>query len=491
MSAVARSITPLRPIHPWLRRLRLTYVPGPATPLAERVSLELLDRFRLHGHEVQDRPDDSTDVVLTTARFGEALSWRKCLFINIRRRFGLSRQPAIYTLVHARPTGFHDLLEHFKSILPQDPPDPADYNFPGLAPQAYRVLFEQGQRGGPILAAERLIQVQAMNFRVLLLVGEDRPQALYHFDLIGAHPRTEADDPDFFYDDIVLRIVTTQSTHEATAHQVEGELIPRAVWERLSTPAAMVGAARQMGARHFFTQMVYIADLVRVPAVPDTVAEQYSEGCFATWEPELGALVVTATGSSRPIYKGDISENDLVVITGVRPDGKGALIRHVEGLAHNVPSTESVEMRGMDSLLPTITLDLNGRAVSVPVVRSKLHGHRGIAAYDPRRVEYVALDPPYYHYLVTCGTDAQARGVEAAFGRAEALRHPEDPRQVVFTVLPSHGAFIVEKWVPGKVPFQTIWEYMDAGYLQVESQVPQGPMEYISGPDGRLVLRAI
>ncbi len=490
MENLAFGTTAAWPVHPWLRRLRVTCVPGPATPLAEEVTQGLLERFRLHGHEVLAKPDDSMDVVLTTARFGEALSWRKCLFINIRRRFGLSRQPVIYTLVHARPAEFQRLLDHFEAILPKDPPDPADYDFPGLAPQAYQVLFEQGHRGGAILAVERLIQVQAMNFRVLLLLGEERPLTLYHFDLIGAHPRTEANDLDRFYDDIVLRIVTTQSTREATDHQVVGEPIPRPVWDSLSTPAAMVTAARQMGVRHFFTQMVYIAHLVQVPAVPDTVAEQYSEGCFATWEPKLDALIVTATGSSRPIYKGDITENDLVVVMGVRPDGSGALIRHVEGLSHNVPSTESVEMRGMDSLLPTVTLDLDGTAFSVPVVRSKLHGHRGIAAYDPRRVEYVALDPPYYHYLVTCGTDAQAQGVEAAFARAEALRNPADPRQVAFTVLPGHGAFIVEKWVPGTVPFQTMWEYMDAGYLQVESQVPQGPMEYVPGPDGRMVLQA-
>jgi len=490
MSVVSKTIATTRPVHPWLRKLRVAYVPGPATPLSEAVTKSLLERFRLNGHEVLAKPDDDTDVVLTTARFGEALSWRRCLFINIRRRFGLSRQPVIYTVVHARPGEFQRLLDHLQAVLPKEPPDPADYQFPGLASQAYQVLFEQGRRGGPMLAAERLIQVQAMNFRVLLVLGEDRPLTLYHLDLIGAHPRTEAGDPGFFYDDIVLRIVTTQSTHEATNHEVVGDPIPRPVWDSLSTPAAMVTAARQMGARHFFTKMVYIADLVKLPAVPDTVAEQYSEGCFATWEPKLGALIVTATGSSRPIYKGDLTEDDLVVIAGVRPDGSGALIRHVEGRGHSIPSTESVEMRGMDSLLPTITLDRGGASVSVPVVRSKLHGHRGIAAYDPRRVEYVSLAPPYYYYLVTCGTDAQARGVEEAFARSAALQNPADPRQVAFTVLPGHGAFIVEKWGPGTVPFQTIWEYMDAGYLEVESRVPQGPMEYVPDQDGRMHLRA-
>jgi len=30
----------------------------------------------------------------------------------------------------------------------------------------------------------------------------------------------------------------------------------------------------------------------------------------------------------------------------------------------------------------------------------------------------------------------------------------------------------LHRW--GKVPFQTIWEYMDAGYLHVEPHIPQG-----------------
>jgi hypothetical protein len=155
---------------------------------------------------------------------------------------------------------------------------------------------------------------------------------------------------------------------------------------------------------------VRIADLVPVPAVTDAVASQYSEGCFATWDPALGALVATVTGSARPVDKGAITEDDLAVIVGVRPDGRGALTRRVEGKRDAPPSSEAVELMDMDGPLPAIDLGPAwGTSARAPVVRSKLHGHRGIAAYDPRRVEYVPLDPPYYHYLVSCATDARAR----------------------------------------------------------------------------------
>jgi len=468
----------------------VAFIPGPITPLLAKVIDGLKRHLRRLGHKVQTMPDENSDAILTTALFGEPLDWHEALFFTARRRFKLRHTPTLYTLVQVSPSRFQQLLDHFRALLAKEPPDPTDYDFPGLAPQAYRVLYEQGRRGGPILVLERLLQAQTKSIRVLLVVGDDHPQVAYHFDLVGAHPRSEADDPESFYEDIVLRMVTTLSTVEVNQHRAVEEPIPRALWQRLTTPAAMRTAGQQLDRRHFFTEMVRIADLVRVPVVSDAVASQYSEGCFATWDPTLGALIATVTGSARPVNKGRITEDDLAVIVGVRPDGQGALVRYVEGKRNDPPSSEAVEMMDMDSALPTIALGSAWESPArVPVVRSKLHGHRGIVAYDPRWVEYVPLDPPYYHYLVSCATDAQARGIKRAFARSEALQHPEDPRQVVFTVLPGHGILIVEKWVPGTAPFQVIWEHMDAGYLEVENRIPQGPMEYIPGPDGRMWLR--
>jgi hypothetical protein len=48
---------------------------------------------------------------------------------------------------------------------------------------------------------------------------------------------------------------------------------------------------------------------------------------------------------------------------------------------------------------------------------------------------------------------------------------------------------ILEKWVPGAAPFQVMWESMDAGALQVDNRIPQGPMEYVPGSDGRMMLQ--
>lgn len=489
MTSVLRKPGGAKATHPWLRGIHMAFVPGSLTPLLEDVADGVLRHARLQGHQVQTTPDDGTDVILTTAPFGEVVSWRQALLLSARRRFGLSRTPSVYTLMQVSPGDFQRVMDHFQAALAKEPPDPADYEFPGLASQAYQVLLEQGRRGGAILALERLVQAQSKCIRIVLVVGDESPDVAYHFDLVGAYPRSEVEDLSSFYDDIVLRIVTTVCADDVTEHQVVDELIPYALWQHLSTPAAMRQAGRELGERNFFTKMVRIADLVHVPAVGDAVADQYSEGCFSTWDPALGALITTITGSARPVSKSNITEDELAVIVGVRPDGKGALVREVEGKQNSFPSSEALEMIDMDRVLPTVTLGQEWtHQAKVPVARSKLHGHRGISAYHPDRVEFVPLESQYYHYIVSCATGAQAQGIRDAFAHSLALQNPEDPRQVAFTVLPGHGTVIVEKWVAGKMPFQVIWEYMDAGYLQVDNRIPQGPMAFTPGPDGLMVL---
>ncbi|HNB51477.1 MAG TPA: hypothetical protein PK530_06020 [Anaerolineales bacterium] len=481
-----------RPIHSWLKTIKVAYAPAETTPLVTRFTAGLMEHFSLLGHEVHPTPTDDTSMILTTAPFGEALNWRDALLFVARKKFHLTSSPTIFTIVPVTETELNKTLAYFEEVLQKDPPDPEDYEFPGLSPNAYHTLFEQGTRGGPLMALARLLQSQTKCIRIILLVGEDEPEYAYLFDLVGAHPRIEAADPNFFYTDLILRIVTTLSTREITRHRIVEPSIPYNIWNELSTPRAMQAAAVELGKRKFFTEMVRIADLVHVPMVANTVSSQYSEGCFTTWDPEIDALVTTITGSARPVEKDHITENDLAVIVGVREDGEGALVRHVHGKVNDPPSSEAVEMMEMDLQLPRITLSSAwAHPAQVPVIRSKLHGHRGVAAYDPTRVEFVPLDPPYYTYPVSCATEAQAQGIVAAFARSETFRNPDDPRTVAFTVLPGHGIVIAEKWVAGTQPFQTMYEMMDAGSLRVDNRIPQGPLQYIAGKNGLLEVQDI
>lgn len=492
---MATSINPethIRPkaIHNWLRTVQVSFVPGPMDATLEVFIERLITYFQQMGHRYHETPVDGTDLIITTAPYGVNLPWRKALLFNARRQYHLSYLPTILTVMHISPQEFQNQLRVLEKALAKENPDPQEYQFDGLAPNAYRVLHEQGRRGGAILGLERLIQAQAKSIRTLLVVGEEAPERVYHFDLVGGHPASVFVKEPSFYGDIVQRIVTTLSTHEITDHQVIGESVPYEQWQSLSAPGAMREAARELGKRHFFTDMVRIADLVHVPAVEDAVSSQYSEGCFATWEPQLDALISTVTGSAKPVDKGSITEDDLAVIVGVRPDGQGAMVRHVADKNNHPPSSEAVELYGMDQNLPRIRLTPEwGTPAEVPAMRSKLHGHRGISAYNPALVEYVPLDPPFFDYPVTCATEAQASGIIQAFSRSQAFNNPDDPRQLAFTVLPTHGIVIAEKWVAGKKPFQLMWEYMDAGHIQIDTYVPQSQVAYASDASGRMILQ--
>ncbi len=472
---------------PVLPTVHVAFLPGETTDLLDDLVPRLRKEFHRQGHMVQDAPDQNTDLVVTTAPFGRPLSWRQAAIFRLRPEYGIRHNPVVYSLVHATSAEFTDLMSRLEVALKPDDPDPLDFEFDGLNDTAYHVLHEQGRRGGPILALERAIQAQVKSIRVLLTIGEDRPERIFHFDLVGAHPQSTGT-LDGILENVVLRMVTTVSTEEVAEHEATSEVVPHNLWSRLTTPPAMAVASAELGGRGFFTEPVVIADLVNVPAVSKAVADHYSEGCFGTWEPGVGGLVTTVTGSVRPVHKGHVTPDDLAVVVGLRPNGMGAFFRPIEGKEPTPPSSEGVELMAMDQLLPRITLPEAWRTNgSVPVLRSKLHGHRGIAAFDPDRVEFVPLDPPYYDYLVSCASDAQAMGVKEAFSRSQALRDPKDPRTVVFTVLPGHGVMIAEKWVDDRVPFQEIWDAMDANALGVTSKVPQGPLRFVEdGP--RMVL---
>jgi hypothetical protein len=466
------------PTHPWLRSLSVAFLPGDATTVQGQVAEGLRRAFQRHGHLVQTAPDDATDVLFSLAPFGVALSWREAPFFQARRMFRLQRQPVVVTIVHAEHEPWGKLVARLECAVAKEPPVSEDFAFPGLAPYAYHTLVEQGLRGGPILAAERLLQAQAVCVRILLVVGDDRPDFAYHFDLVGSLACSDGRS-DGFYDDLVLRTVTAVSADDIGAYTALPPPIAWDAWAALSAPPAMRRASLELGRRSFFTETVHVANLVHVPAISGAIANQYSEGCFATWEPALDALIATITGSARPVDKGNITDDELAVITAVREDRAGVYVSHVEGKRNDPPSSEAFEMIDIDASLPRIELGLGWPDGSrAPVVRSKLHGHRGVSAYNPRRAEFVSMGSAYSRYPVTCGTRGQAEGVRAAFARSEALRNPDDPRQIVFTLLPTHGLFIVEKWAPGKAPFQAIWEAMDADDLRITASVPQGPEEF-------------
>jgi len=461
------------PIHSWLKQLSISWVPGPSTGLSERVASDLIRHFDEEGHRTALSPVPETDVILTTARLGEPLGWREAFMFTARRRFGLKHVPTVFTIVHATPKQFSEWMAKVEDVLKEGSEDAPP--FAGVPASASRTLLAQGKRGGAIMYLLRIIQIQTKSIRVLLVVGEEQPQSAFLFDLVGAHPQIRFNDPQAFYKDIVTRILTAASTSEITNHETVEPPITREEWEDLDTIEAMTRASHELGKRDFFTEMIKVSQVAEIPGFSEAISQQYSEGCFATWEPRINGLLTTITGSARPVRKENITDKDLAVIAGIKPQRDGALIRKVEDHPNHPPSSEAVEMIGMDLDLPRITLKNGAQA---PIIRSKLHGHRGIRSFDWTRAEYVPLPESYLYYPVSCSTDAQYRAVQEAFASSYALQNPQDPRQVVFTVLPGHGVVIVEKWVEGKSAFEVIWEAMDQKVIEITNTIPQGPFAF-------------
>ncbi|HEB51932.1 MAG TPA: hypothetical protein ENI87_01625 [bacterium] len=475
--------------HAFIRPVQIAAVPGPSTPLVDRVLAGVERALLRRGHRWVTTPDDATDAFVTSARLHDPRPWRDSPMFTGRKRFGLARKPANYAFVQVPLAELTALLRGFEQALAKERPGPDDFGHPGLSANAWQVLLDQGRRGGAMMCVGRLLQAQAKSLRVVMVVGDERPIAAHLFDLAGAYPRIDAQDPERFYDEMALRIATHLSTREVTNHDNDREPIPADVWRRAPGPDAMLRVSRELGRRRFFTNMVRISDLVDVPAITGTIARQYSEGCFGTHDPVIGAQIVTITGSRNPVEKASLMEDDLAVIQGVLDDGSGVLVRAVEGLRNEPPSSEAVEFELVDRYLPRMRLPQEfGVDTEVPVVRSKLHGHRGVVSFDPGVVEYVPLDEPFFHYLVSCSTEAQAKGVTAAFARSQALRDAADPRTIVFTVLPGHGLLMAEKWVVGTRPFDVLLRAMDDGTIEIGDGVPQGPMRY-ECEGGRMVLR--
>lgn len=461
------------PTHSWLKQLSVSYVPGPSAPLSEGVAAGLVAHFREEGHNATALPSPETEVILTTARLGEPLGWREALMFTARRRFRLKHAPTVFTIVQATPEQFSEWMAKVETVLHEAPESAPP--FVGIPETAARTLYQQGKRGGAILYLLRIVQIQTKCIRVLFVVGEERPHYAFLFDLVGAHPQIKFEEPDSFYGDITTRIQTAASTSEITNHQVVEPPIPRGEWEELAAIHEMTRASHELGKRDFFTEMIKVSQLAEIPGFSEAISSQYSEGCFATWVPTINGLLTTITGSARPVRKENITHRDLAVIVGIKPERDGALIRNVEGQPNHPPSSEAVEMIGMDVRLPRVTLKGGAQA---PVIRSKLHGHRSIRSFDPARAEYVPLPRSYLHYPVSCSTDAQYRAVQEAFSSSSALQNPQDPRQIVFTILPGHGVVIVEKWVEGRAAFQAIWEAMDDRAIEITNEIPQGPFVF-------------
>ena len=468
--------------HPWIRKIIVTYVPGKDDGRINWLLPALLDWFGRNGHTVQDDgPTDETDLIITSAIFGQPVERGDALLFQAKRRFRLSTRPQVLTLMSIEEAELQSRLLQFEELArhPLDA-ESAKLQFPGMGPEAVEVLHSQAGRG-PIVALGRYLQAQAKSIRVLALVGDDTavPSKAIHFDLAGSHAETSRSEVQDFAADVGRRLVVHLSTHEVKDHEFIDDAVPAELWKRLRTPTAMVRAGPLFTEFGFFIDPILVEKALGFKGISDVIAAQYSEGCYAAYDADLQGLISTATGSARLVDKRSISHEDLAYVVGVKRDGGGALVRAIEGRPVVVPSVEAVELWGICDAVSRQTIKNSlDESVEVPTVRAILHGHVGVAAYDPQLVERITLDRPFYHYPVSCGTHALAEGTAAAFASSESLRDPDDPRKVIFLEQPCHGVLVAEKWAVEMEAFETIYDSLRSKSIQMTPEVPQGPIAW-------------
>jgi len=486
----------LRETHAWIHPIPLAYVPGVITPALDRAVGTLLERLKTAGCTVETQPTNETEAIITTARFGSPVGHDEALFFHAKRKFGLKRRPRVLTIVDIGEADYQHWLSHFAALAQQPDGVVPAFQYPGLGPRAVEVLAQQAKRGGPEVAMSRFLQGHVKSIQVMALRSADsgKPICAVHFDLAGAHPITDATNLDAFAQEAGLRLLAALCAHEVNNHVFLPDPLPKTKWDGLATPDALVRAGHTFTGFGFFTEPIYVEKLLGFRGVSDAISAQYSEGCYAAFDPDLPGLITTASGSSRLVDKRSIYRDDQAVVVGIKPERDGAIVRRVEGMEAIVPSVEAVEMMGICEAVPRLRrTNRRGEEVRVPSIRAILHGHIGVAAFKPDTVESVSLDPLYYAHLVSCGTGELAEATAAAFARSEALSDPTDPRAVVFLEQPGHGVVVVEKWVEGKAPFETIYERLVAGHLRVTLQVSQGSVRWepTTLPDGqRMVQKA-
>ncbi|MEO9177285.1 MAG: hypothetical protein ABI317_17355, partial [Gaiellales bacterium] len=212
-------------------RIATAFLDDPDDDSLSAVQLRrLAGEFEARGHDVEAAPTDGTQVVFASAQFGVPIGWRQSLQLTVRRRFKLRRTPITYVVMSATPALLQATIDHFRHALDKSPIDPADFAMDGLEPTAVDTLVEQGRRGGAMLTMMRVLQTQAKNVRILLFVGDDdSPEAVFHLDLVGGHPRTTVvGDGSALWDDIVARVLATISASDVTDHMVDPRIVSAA-----------------------------------------------------------------------------------------------------------------------------------------------------------------------------------------------------------------------------------------------------------------------
>ncbi|GAA1958603.1 hypothetical protein [Catenulispora subtropica] len=380
-------------------------------------------------------------------------------------------------LVHiAVPPGPGTLLDR---VQEQYPPLMVNLRRTGDVRGGVRNLVGVFEVDEPLAGAEHLEVVQLA--RVLMArVGAPKTLFLYPdpetgqileatlCTMEGGHPSVTRD---------IVRDIRDRLVAVACATEVNDRLdqVPAAVqpasFDAARSPRVLAAAGRRMGRLGLLPPPHRVSDYVSVGMAAAYQRylgiKGFSEGMMFVYDPDLQALVVTASGSFE-VDKRDLKPEDVVVVDH-QLDGGRLRVLSVAGAAVKGPSVEAWEVCSLMAAAPKIRVskDAGGvwrpdpeGTVEVPAVRGGLHAHVGVDEADETLIESIAPDRAAYPYGFGCGTDLMVDVAAATVRRSQAINDAEDKRSYVRWPMLYHGEMALELWTP-EVPDEPLTGLLD------------------------------
>ncbi|MTE22348.1 hypothetical protein F0L17_25250 [Streptomyces sp. TRM43335] len=301
----------------------------------------------------------------------------------------------------------------------------------------------------------------------VVLVSRDAREATL-LTLEGGHPTETSELADRIRD----RLVTAACAREVgDRYDVVSDALSATAWAATPAPDHLAAAGRRMG------RLGLLPEPVRVDRyVSGELASLYreflgwkrlSEGMLFLYDPDLEAVVVTASGSW-DVDKRTLRRDEATVLGRETVDGRLRVLAP-EGLDPKGPSVEAWEVCALLAAVPKVRL---GRGASggwvldpdgereAPVVRGGVHAHVGVDRADSDVIESVPPNRELYPYGFGCGTDLMAEVAADTVARSRAVNDPRDPRRYVRWPMLYHGEMAVELWKPG-LPEQPLQGLLD------------------------------
>jgi ribulose-5-phosphate 4-epimerase/fuculose-1-phosphate aldolase len=406
------------------------------------------------------------------------------LVFTIKERYGLAKRPPnLLTVVNAPRAVLDRTLAEMGDTIPA-----------GIQP-AFVLQGREGlskakraERAEPMVRMGRREQAYHGSPRILLVVGDEESRTIEKgilFGLEGSHPSISGEDEEGFFEELSRRLWAFACAKDADHMAISEGAISREAWERSAIPEQIIAAGHRMDELGLLAPPVILRDLVSNGMA--RVYERYfnlkrmSEGNLSAWEPDLGVMVITGTGSVG-VDKRHLQREHLVPVGELTENG--VVVWQPEGTATVKPSVEAMEQLAIYRAAPQILLrderrnviaDSHGTPVTVPAIRALLHTHVGITAYNPELVEVVHIDRERFPYPFSCGTDLLARATVEAFSKARAFHNPDGLPRAVLLEQPNHGIVVAELWRdPPAVPcFEATLDLFAAGEIEWTYAIPQ------------------